>query len=272
MTGITWHTAWHDSLASRMDSKLGLPAVHANYPADNPDRVKQTTLPGATVTSAFSYVIDIGCVYPDHPYVRDFLTWTIEMGEAMLSDVERWATQWAVLGRAQRSRLEGVLALACGLRDGSEPDRDRLNACRDDAVAAYAEAAGENWDERAQSDYLVAIQFCLIGGNVAGAREMLGAKRRFALTQQWHDWLAAFVRHIAVASNGRVVDAIAVDAFDEFFDRIRDPGFKPAKQKGKWMSVSLPLLRIQLAILRHKYIAGGAISGCWSRILLSIAK
>src|ERR1700735_3464120 len=149
MMDVTWNAAWHDALAHRMDPVLGLPAVHANYPAENPNRVKQTKLPAATVTSAFNYAIDIGCVYPDHPYVRDFLTWAIEMGEAMLSDGERWATQWAVLGYAQRSRLNGVLALAHSLRDGNEPDPDRLIACRDDAIAAYAEAEGENWDEQA---------------------------------------------------------------------------------------------------------------------------
>lgn len=272
MTTVTWHAVWQESLAKRMDPKLGLPAVHEKYSADNFERIAKTALPGATVTSAFSYVVDIGCVDPNHPYVRDFLAWTIEMGEAMLADAGRWATQWAVLGHAQRSRLNGVLAISYGLRDDGAPGPALLKACRDDAVAAYAEAEGENWDERAQSEYLVAIQFCLISGDVSGATEMFGVKRRFALTQHWHDWLAGFLGHIEAATGGRLAGAAAVAEFDEFFDRVRDPRFKPVKEKGKWMSVSLPLLRLQLAILRHKYVDNGPVAGCWSQILRSIAR
>jgi hypothetical protein len=272
MTTVTWRAAWEALLEKDMADEHRLRPLHAKYRGRIAENVAKTTLPGTTVATAFGYVVDIGCVDPDHPYVRDFLTWTIDMGEAIRGDAERWKTRWAVLGHAQRSRLNGVLALAYGLRNDSAPDPVRLKASRDDAMVAYAETKGKNWDERDQSEYLVAIQFCLIGGDVSVAREMSGVKRKFGLTRQWHDWLATFVAHIEAAANGRVTDAAVVNAFDEFFDRVRDPRFKRVKEKGKWMSVSLPLLRIQLAILRHKYIYGGAVAGCWSQILRSIAK
>ena len=261
MAAVSWHAAWRAWFEESMAHEHGLRPLHAKYPERFTERVTQTKLPGSTAEYAFAYAIDIGCVEPEHPYVRDFLAWTIEMGEEMLGDTPRWETQWTVLMHAKRRLLSAVLALAYGMRDNAEPDAALLKASRDDAMAAFEEATGGNWDEGAQSGYLSSIQLCLIEGEVAIAAQMLRCKRRFAPTQEWYDWLAGLVDNIEASGNGHLTDAAAIQAFDGLFDLVRDPKYKSRKEKGQHMLISRLFLRLQLAILRHKYIDGGPVAG-----------
>jgi hypothetical protein len=271
MTAVSWREAWRDSIEKRMDPQLGLPAVHAAYPARNGVRVKETTMPGGTASEPLWYAVDIGCVEPEHPYVRDFLAWTIEMGETMLGDTRRWQTQWAELEYAeQHSLLTGALALAYAMRDDAAPNTELLRTSRLDGIVAYDDANSAMWNNGVQSYYLRAIQFGLIGGDIAAAAQMLRCKRRFVWTEHWHDWLARFVASLE-AGDGRLTNSADIDAFDELFDRVRNPKHKPGREKGQDMLISLPLLRLQLAVLRHKYVDGGPVAGCWRQILLSIA-
>jgi hypothetical protein len=267
---MSWQAAWRTSIEERMDPVLGLPAVHAEYPARNLERVTKTTMPGGTAGDAFGYAIDIGCVEPDHPYVRDFLAWTIEMGETMRGDARRWETQWAVLRHEERSLLYGILALAYAMRDDAAPDRTLLTSSRTDAMEAYKEAKGWMWAD-SQSHYLSSVQFCLIEGDVAAAVQMLKCKRRFIWTRDWYEWLVGFVGNIVAAGGGPLTSSAAISAFDELFDRVRNPKFKKSKEKGQDMLISRSLLRIHLAILRHKYIDGGPVADCWREILQSIS-
>ena len=65
--------------------------------------------------------------------------------------------------------------------------------------------------------------------------------------------------------------AAAIQAFDGLFYLVRDPKYKSRKGKGQHMLISRPFLRLQLAILWHKYIDGGPVAGYWRQILQSIA-
>jgi hypothetical protein len=271
MAAVSWNAAWRAWFEESMAHEHGLRPVHAKYPERITEKVTQTKLPGITAENAFSYAIDIGCVEPEHPYVRDFLAWTIQMSEAMLGDTPRWVTQWTVLMHAKRRLVRAVLALAHGMRDNAEPDAALLKATRDDAMTAFDEATGENWDEGAQSDYLGSIQLCLMEGEVTIAAQMLRCNRRFAPTQEWYDWLAGLVANIAASGNGRLTDAAAIQAFDGLFDLVREPRYKSRRGKGQYMVISRSFLRLQLAILRHKYIEDGPVAGCWGQILQSIA-
>ena len=271
-TAVSWQAAWQDSLKERMDPKLGLPAVHAKYPTNIDENVKKTKSPGATAAYAFEYVIDIGCVDPDHPYVGDFLGWTIQMAETMLADARRWESQWAVLRPAKHSLLTGVLALAYGMREDKEPDATLLDISRQDAIQAFDEARGKTWmAPDAQAEYLRSVQFCLLGGDVSSAAQMLRGKRRFGWTQHWHDPLAAVIRNLEATDGKRVTDTDVINAFDKLFDFVRAPKYQRSKEKGETMGSPRALIRLQLATIRHKFVDGLPVAGCWRQILKSIS-
>jgi hypothetical protein len=270
MTVTSWQSAWEDHFERDMAHEHGFPALHAKYPTLIAGKVRKTKLPGETASDPFGYAVEIGCVEPEHPYVRDFLTWSIEMGEVLLGDTRRWETEWAPLRYSEHSLLTGVLALAYAMRDDAVPNTALLETSRRDAVAAYDDATADMWNNGVQSYYLGSIQFCLIEGDISAAARMLRCKRRFVWAQQWHDWLAQFIANLEV-SRGRLTNSAAIEAFDELFDRVRNPRYKPGKEKGQDMLISPPLFRIQLAILRHKYVDGGPVAGCWRQILQSIS-
>ena len=269
---MSWQAAWRDWFEEGMAHEHGLPALHAKYPTKIDENVTKTTLPGATAAYAFEYVIDIGCVDPDHPYVSDFLGWTIQMAEAMLANTSRWETRWAVLRPGQHSLLTGVLALAYGMRDENEPDATLLDISRQDAILAFDEARGKTWmAPNAQAEYLRSVQFCLVGGGVSSAAQMLRGKRRFGWTQHWYDLLAALIQNLEATDGQRVTQTDVISAFDKLFDTVRAPKYQRNKDKGKGMGSPRALIRLQLAIIRHKYIHGRPVAGCWRDILKSIS-
>ncbi|HSY29498.1 MAG TPA: hypothetical protein VK832_18450, partial [Burkholderiaceae bacterium] len=206
-----------------------------------------------------------------HPYVRDFLCWIIEFAELALADTRRWDSQYR-RPNAARSVLYGVLALATAMRDDAALNTALLVAGRQDAMEAFKEANGADWEHVSQSEYLLSIQYCLMEGDLSAAKQMLDCKRKFIWTQQWHDWLAQFISNATLINAPPLSDANAVQEFDACFDRIRDPNFKHSKEKGKMMSGSRALLSLHLAILRHMWIEGGSLAGNWRTILTSISR
>jgi hypothetical protein len=256
-----------------MEPEHGFPKVHAQYPDSLAEQVAETKAPDSTGKDPLLDAVKIGAVDPDHPYIRDFLDWSIWMSETMLADTERWETVWNVLPDAAHSLLTGVLALARAMRDDAEPDAALLATSRQDALAAYAdmEDLELDWCGGAQSDYLLSIQFALIEGDLPAATGMIACERPYPWTQHWHDWLAGLIADLH-AGSGRLTDPTAIERFDGVFDLFRNPRFKGALgDDDDKIYPSRDLLRLHLALLRWKYVDAKPFAGNWRQILLSIS-
>jgi hypothetical protein len=274
MTRTSWRAEWEARFDDGMEPEHGIPKVHAQYPDDLADRVIETKMPDSTGKGPLLYAIEIGAVDPDHPYVRDFLDWSIWMSETMLADTERWETKWwKALRDSAHSLLTGVLALARAMRDDAEPDAALLATSRKDALAAYAdmEDLELDWCGGAQKDYLQSIQFALIEGDLPAATSMIACERPYPWTQHWHDWLASLIADLN-AGSGRLTDPVAIERFDRVFDLFRNPRYKGALgDDDDKIYPTRDLLRLHLALLRWKYVEGKPFAGHWRQILLSIS-
>jgi len=272
MSKVNLQTEWRLSIEKRMSPVDGIPPVHATYPAKIPALLEQSVIPGVSVCRPFDFAVDIACGQPGHSYIRDFLGWTIEAAELALADERQWNGRWAESLHDQRSLIYGVLALAKAMRDDTSPDLELLRASRDDSMAHLdANSSGPSWDNITQSHHLRAIQFCLIEGDAQTARHMLDCGRSFGLTRKWHDWLKSFLYDINNAGNVPLKSKAGAAHFDSFFDAVRQPQFRPGKGMGEAMNGSLPLHRLQLALLRRVWIEGLSIAGGWQDVLASIS-
>lgn len=274
MGKTSWRAAWEAWFEKHMEPEHGLPKVHAWYPDRLASEVVETKAPDSTGKGPLVWAIPIAAVDPDHPYVRDFLDWSIWMSETMLADTERWETKWwKVLRDAAHSLLTGVLALARAMREDAEPDGALLAISRKDALAAYAdmEDLELDWCGGAQADYLLSIQFALIEGDLSAVTSMIDTERPYPWTQYWHDWLVSLIADLH-AGAGRLTDPAAIERFDRVFDLFRNPNFKGAlDDDDDKIYPSRDLLRLHLALLRWKYVEGKPFAGNWRQILLSIS-
>ncbi len=146
---------------------------------------------------------------------------------------------------------------------GSGLDTQALLQASEYFVEWTSDWTGADWDSQAQSDYLVAVRMALIAGNIKRASELLKTRRSFKWHAEEHTLLKAitseFEKGIPIANvelHQRVV---------AFFDRIRDPGFKPDIFFPKDMG------RLEWGVLSHKYFTAGDDID-WPAVIDSISR
>ena len=122
---------------------------------------------------------------------------------------------------------------------------------------------GVDWDSQAQSDYLSAVRMSLIAGDIKQAQQLLATKRKFKWHTEEHGLLLDITREVQfgipiqnLEMHNRVV---------AFFDRIRDPDFKPDVFFPKDMG------RFEWGVLIEKYFTLG-IEIDWQRVIDGISR
>ena len=224
--------------------------------------------------------VDIALGDFQHLYVRKFLGWAIEGLEKASID-PRFGTDdpkvrgWKVEGTfpGNHGQVLVALALARAMRDDAEPDSAMLaQGAREIAQTELLES-GTYWGE-AQSGYMRAINLLLIAGEVAEAKAMFKTRKKFAYTQQHFDWLKTFAMAIPDQPPHVLTDPAPHHHFQGKFDMYRNPAYLPPSKDdhGGNLTGSITLLRLEIALLKQKYILGQPVSGHWSDVITHISE
>lgn len=227
----------------------------------------------------FNCAVEIALGEFGHPYVRKFLNWAIEGLEKALID-PRFETDdpkvrgWKVddIFPGNHGQVLVALALARAMRDDAEPDSAMLaQGARE--IAQTELEAGSYWSQ-AQSGYMRAINLLLIAGEVAEAKAMFKTRKKFAYTQQHFDWLKTFVMAIPDQSPHVLTDPAMHQHFQGKFDMYRNPAYvAPSKDDhGGNLTGSLTMLRLEIALLKQKYILGRPVAEHWKDVITHISE
>lgn len=222
----------------------------------------------------FLYAIEIALGDFRHPYVRKFLDWAVEGLEKALID-PRFETDdpevrgWKVDGifPGNHGQVMVALALARAMRDNAEPDSAMLaQGARE--IAQTELESGSYWSQ-GQSGYMRAINLLLIAGEVAEAKAMFKTRKKFAYTQQHFDWLKAFVIAIPDQPPYMLMGPTGHLHFQGKFDMYRNPAYvAPSKDDyGGNLSGSITMLRLELALLKQRFVLGLPFVGQWKHIV-----
>ena len=124
-------------------------------------------------------------------------------------------------------------------------------------------AKGAEWDSQAQSNYLDSIRMLLIADDLEGARELLKTKRKFKWHTEEHELLKTIVCEAEL--NIPIENEELYQRVIAFFDRIRDPDFKP--------DVFFPkdLGRFEWGVLLHKYFVDSERIN-WQDVIDSVSR
>ncbi|MDP9929115.1 hypothetical protein [Variovorax paradoxus] len=214
-----------------------------------------------------------------HPYVCKFLGWAIEGLEKALVDPRFESDDdsmrgWKIDGifPGNHGQVLVALALARAMRDDAEPDSPMLvQGARE--IAQTELESGSYWTQ-GQSAYMRAINLLLIAGEVAEAKMMFKTRKKFIYTQQHFDWLKTFVMAIPDQPPHVLTDPAMHQHFQGKFDMYRNPAYvAPSKDDhGGNLTGSITMLRLELALLKQRYVLGLPSAGRWEHIVSHISE
>ena len=236
--------------------------------------------------------IEIGCVYPKHDYYFIYLAWANEAADRALEDIrftydpEEERVKGNTDPLAKRGwRISGifpgnhgaVLAAACfsrALRDNSAIDDVSLLQAAEEIATSALNTSPKEWNEIPQSDYLRCVRFSLIAGRLDKAKAFLkNCRRKFKFTQEHYAWLFQLCQNIE-AANGASLDLSVVAHFNSFFDFIRNPDIHLVGEAkaGNAVCTNILLLRLELALIKQRYVLMQPYENQWLEILNLISK
>ena len=128
--------------------------------------------------------------------------------------------------------------------------------------------AGSYWNQ-GQSGYMRAINLLLIAGDVEAAKSCFKIRKKFAYTQQHYDWLKTWVLAIPDETSQHIAASTLQAYFQTRFDLYRNPNFIPPTRdnQGANFTENRSMLRLELALLKHRYFVGQPYTGQWATIL-----
>lgn len=291
----TWRTSIDEALEVKKD-RFGLWAGYPGIMAGTEKRGGPFSewhllfTPDGPCGRFLDSTIDIACVYPAHPYVATFLSWANEAADRALTDIrftydpdeERLKGNpdpLAKRGWKIPSIFPGnhgsTLAAACfarAMRDNSALDDASLLLAADEIAQSALDTTPQEWSEIPQSDYLRCIRLALIAGRVDKAQAFFkNCRRKFKFTQDHYNWLQNLCKGIEVAQSGAggVLDAAAVESFQNFFDQARNPAIRAVGEakNGSAVCTNISLLRFELAIIKQLYVLRMPLAGHWKHVL-----
>lgn len=246
-------------------------------------------MPASAVETDLDNAINIACVYPNHDYVKTFLAWANEAGDRALSDIrftydpdeERLKGNpdplakrgWMIPGIFPGNH-GSTLAATCfarAMRDNSALDEASLLVAAEEIAQSALNTTSSEWASytQTQSDYLRSIRLALIAGRVDKALALFkNNRRKFKATQVHHTWLFELCRAIE-AANGAALQPAAMEAFQGFFDQVRDPQVRSvgSDKDGTTVNTNISLLRLELALIKQRHVLLLPFEGQWTEVL-----
>ena len=244
-------------------------------------------MPALDVEMDLESFIAISCIYPTHPYAQTFLAWANEAADRALADIrftydpEEERLKGNPDPLAKRGwKIPGIfpgnhgntLAAACfarALRDDSALDDASLLLAAAEIAQSALESSSKEWSEMPQSDYLRCIRLSLIAGRVDIAQAFFkNCRRKFKFTHEHFQWLQDLCKAIEAAQGG-ALDASAMEAFQRFFDLVRNPAIRSVGEakSGSAVCTNISFLRLELALIKQRYVLQRPFEGNWINIL-----
>ena len=255
---------WRVSATRDLDPREGLPAVLRMDVLDGWNDLKQP--PDGRVQDQLMFALAIAPFRFDHPHVTECLQRCLRTADAAAHD-GRWSTMWST----SRSLAEGVVlasrAIAAAWLQGGTIDLAALSRAGQSIVHG-ASAELPVWSELAQSQHLHAVQLALIASDVSSAGILLRSSKSFTRVQSYFQWHVELLHRIELARDPTGLRA----HMDEYFDRLRDPGFRARRNdaSGNNLLDNIALVRLRLALIRWIYIERQPIAGNWRNIIAQI--
>jgi hypothetical protein len=234
--------------------------------------------PGGTAEHYLRSAVEILCGDPHHPYAQTFLNYASQIVERAYEETERWQPtgDWGnpegLVGSIRGSLLRAK-AITEAITKNAQPEARLLTEAAAFILTDCREARGPKWwTELEQSSFLSAVQLLLIAGDITAAKDMFNWRKSFKRTQIYHDWLKQFT--LAIPDDGNPVDDEMRTHFDAFFDVVRDPDWVSPKGKDSGYNILADhtILRLQLALIKRRFILGAPVAGHWDDVIDLIAQ
>lgn len=218
------------------------------------------------------------------PYLKLFLDWANEGAVRALHD-PRFSIEssdsrkgWKIKGvfPGNHGATLAAAALARAMSDDAAPDHDMLVQAAREILQTVLESKGADWDNQIeQGRYVRAIQLLLIAGEPAEAKTLFKTRRNLKHVQLLYRWLEGVASSIPEGAQLHIATEAEQAHFAERFDLIRDPKYTPApltENMGGHIGQNLMLLRLELALIKQRYVLGQPYAGCWRDIVDLIAE
>lgn len=233
--------------------------------------------PASPAKERLSTAIYIGCGSWHAPEKLIFLDWSIELAKKALSDPRFEISE----GNSQKAWKQAdeypgnhgetlaVLCIAKAFREDEEPDSEALAKA---ALQIVETALAGDWDEITQSRYLEAIHLLMICEKVAEAKRLLKTNRKFKFTQAHFEWLSEFADAIPDKPPHNISKQEAIKSFNLKFDYLRHPMYKRSKNPGEYLGIENSIHRLEIALLKQKYVLNLPYAGRWQQIFSLISE
>lgn len=284
------HSAWAEQISEGLTKKDRYPGIIRSTEEEGGIFAAWHRLDCPETSYYFEYAINIGGIAWHHPYRTLFLDWAVQISDRALSDPRWELTEGDVVIPKVRNadtfiprhwKKEGIYpgnhgetlrnsVLAHAMQSDTEPDRALLAQAGREIIEGVTQKKRHHWDQIEQSAVLRGVHLLLIAGEVSEAKKAISLKRRgFAWIQHYYDFLKAFVLAIPDDASHVVTDPAQIAAFETWFDKLRDPHYRAPNWrdgKGEVLFGVGALWRLELALIKHKYLLGQPASGQWQNI------
>ena len=123
------------------------------------------------------------------------------------------------------------------------------------------------WDASMQSKQLSAVELLLVVGDLESAKAALGKRKSYRASRSYFDWLSQLIENLSDHDTHRSMEELTAH-FDSFFDLVRDPDWSSrARSLGFDIMESAGILRLQLAIIKHRILIGKDLRNRWGEAI-----
>lgn len=236
-------------------------------------------MPASESGRYIDYAVKVACGSWGHAYQGLFLEWAIAIADRALTDPrfeiesENSRKGWRNKGifPGNHGATLAAAALARAMRDNAPPSEENCAQAAREIAQTALESKGADWDDwNTQGSYLRAVQLLLIAGEPDEAKALFKIKRNLKHVKVHFEWLKTFVMAIPNSAEMYVADSALAQHFDEQFDVVRNPAYIPAPRDdtvGGHLGQNLMLLRVELALIRQRYVLGQTCRANWQDII-----
>lgn len=283
---ILFRNTWNKVVSEKILSASGFSSILEDAKQDGGRFANwhRVTLPELAVAMNYELFLEIAIGAWHHPYKTLFLQWTRESADLALADPrfniqsENSRNGWKNPGifPGNHGVVLAISTLAEAIERNSDPDSGKLVEAADEIKLWGFQLKAKEWNTYImQGGYLRAIQLLMIAGKTDLARSALQIRRNFKYVNAHRQWLDTILSFIPPGAPFHQATDDQKLLFDSQFDVIRNPAFTtvlPKDMSDKHLGQDLMQLRLDLAIIRQRYILGQPISGNWEMIFSSISQ
>ena len=219
---------------------------------------ERSRAPESTVGNYFWLGLEVLCGEGDPEQARSLLEYCLRIADRTLAERKLESLLCKDSFPENRGELLRVRAYAQGLL-GGPLDEGALRQAAADFEGHTLRFPKHKWSDLQEAEYLATVRLALLGND----GEILARLFKRRRVMRWHAEEYALLRSLA---DGPQRDSPLLANFDAYFDRIRDPKYKPE------VYLRLKVLRPELAALRDKYFVSSDGPVDFQRVVGAISR